>query len=222
MRTAVVDSKESPTAPATCDRSPPRQSPTYRLVIRAHIIPETAVAAAPRRDHYGILKLACIAVALVALTWAGSRSLRHESAGREAAHDASLQPAGSPAQQVMPASPSIGGAASTSASIDDDPAVQQPEPLNASATPVDEIVPTAAVSALQTIHGTIRVAVRVTIDANGKVIAVAAEDPGPSRYFERLSVEAARKWTFTPARQDHRMQLLRFNFTRDGATALAD
>jgi TonB family protein len=66
------------------------------------------------------------------------------------------------------------------------------------------------------------VSIRVIVDKDGTVIAAAADDPGPSRYFERLSLEAAKKWTFTPAEsQAQRVMLVRFNFTREGTTARA-
>jgi hypothetical protein len=43
---------------------------------------------------------------------------------------------------------------------------------------------------------------------------------GPSRYFERLALDAAKKWTFNPVDSEaQRLMLLRFDFTRQGATA---
>jgi TonB family protein len=66
------------------------------------------------------------------------------------------------------------------------------------------------------------VSVRVIIDKDGAVLTAAADDPGPSRYFERLALEASRKWTFTPAASDEqRTALLKFHFTRGGVTARA-
>lgn len=63
-------------------------------------------------------------------------------------------------------------------------------------------------------------AIRVTIDQQGTVTDAIADDPGPSRYFARLSLEAAKKWTFTPATSaEPRTVLVKFHFTRDGATA---
>jgi hypothetical protein len=53
-------------------------------------------------------------------------------------------------------------------------------------------------------------------------LATTPDDPGPSRYFERLAVEASKKWTFAPVDTEaQRMALVRFNFTRDGTTARA-
>jgi TonB family protein len=77
-------------------------------------------------------------------------------------------------------------------------------------------------SARATIHGTVRVAVRVVVDRSGNVIDALLENPGPSWYFARLAREAARKWTFAPAdKQDSRQWLLRFEFSRGGTTAHA-
>jgi TonB family protein len=58
------------------------------------------------------------------------------------------------------------------------------------------------------------------VDKKGTVLTATAADPGPSRYFERLAIQASRKWTFAPAATEaQRTVLVRFNFTRDGTTA---
>jgi hypothetical protein len=63
----------------------------------------------------------------------------------------------------------------------------------------------------------------VIVDNDGTVFAALADNPGPSRYFERLSIEAAKKWRFPPAETDtQRLMLIRFAFERDGTTARAD
>jgi outer membrane biosynthesis protein TonB len=70
--------------------------------------------------------------------------------------------------------------------------------------------------------------VRVIVDQEGGVFAALVEDPGPSRYFERLALEAAKKWTFPPtdariaSTQERRWELVRFDFTREGTTGRAD
>ncbi len=53
---------------------------------------------------------------------------------------------------------------------------------------------------LDGITGHIRVRIRVQVDAEGRVSNGAIDDEGPSRYFANKALEAARKWTFTPAR----------------------
>ncbi len=50
----------------------------------------------------------------------------------------------------------------------------------------------SAAARVETIRGTVRVSVRVIVDAEGKVVAATSEDPGPSRYFERLSSKRRR------------------------------
>jgi hypothetical protein len=83
-----------------------------------------------------------------------------------------------------------------------------------------EVIPEVSRSALNTISGTIRVSIRVIVAKDGTVVAATADEPGPSRYFARLSTEAARQWTFTPSdSDDRRVKLVRFYFKRSGVIA---
>ena len=83
-------------------------------------------------------------------------------------------------------------------------------------------IPNVPRSARESIHGHVKVTVRVTVDRSGEVVDEAVEDPGSSKYFARVATEAARKWKFAPAdNQDSREWLLRFEFTRDGTTGRA-
>ena len=85
-----------------------------------------------------------------------------------------------------------------------------------------EEIPDVPRHARDTIRGRIKVAVRVTVDSSGNVVGETLENPGPSRYFARLATTAARKWKFAPAdNQDSRRWLLRFEFSRGGATGYA-
>ncbi len=102
-------------------------------------------------------------------------------------------------------------------------AAEAQDPPEAPPSPLNEVIPNVPQSALDTIRGTVRVAVRVTIDQEGTVVSAASEIPGPSRYFERLSLEAARNWTFTPTKSpEQRAMLVRFFYTREGPTARAE
>lgn len=102
-----------------------------------------------------------------------------------------------------------------------EPEVQK-QPAVAPNSAINEVVPDVPLSARQTIRGTIRVSVRVIVAKDGTVVAATADEPGPSRYFERLSLEAARKWTFARAnREQQRVVLVRFYFKRSGTTARA-
>ena len=96
------------------------------------------------------------------------------------------------------------------------------EQPDAPRSPVNEVIPDVPRSARETIRGTVRVSVRMIVDKEGRVLAATADDGGPSRYFERLAIEAAKKWTFTPAKsQEPEVMLVRFDFTRAGTTARA-
>jgi hypothetical protein len=62
----------------------------------------------------------------------------------------------------------------------------------------------------------------VIVEKDGTVFAALADNPGPSRYFERLAIDAAKKWTFAPTESDEeRLMLVRFVFERQGTTATA-
>jgi len=72
-----------------------------------------------------------------------------------------------------------------------------------------------------TIRGHVRVTVRVIVDEAGSVFAAMPDGPAPSHYFERISVEAAKKWTFPPGNSISRVKLVQFDFTRDSTTGQA-
>jgi hypothetical protein len=85
---------------------------------------------------------------------------------------------------------------------------------------VHQEIPDISQTARQSIQGTIKVSVRVTVDASGNVVAESLENRGPSNYFARVTNDAAKRWTFIPAEnQDSRRMLLEFAFTRAGTTA---
>ena len=100
----------------------------------------------------------------------------------------------------------------------------QPAPPSANKLPsvLHEEIPDVPRRNRDTIRGHIKVSVRVTVDSSGNVVDETLENPGPSKYFARLATEAARKWKFAPAgNHDSRKWLLRFEFTRGGATGHA-
>jgi TonB family protein len=83
-------------------------------------------------------------------------------------------------------------------------------------------MPVVTRSALQTIHGHVKVAVLATVDPSGNVIETRLENPGPSAYFARSASEAAGKWKFAAADgPDPRRWLLRFEFSSGGTTGHA-
>jgi TonB family protein len=153
--------------------------------------------------------------AVLALSWMGLRALNTHRTPVTApsSHDASSSPGtAAPAAANAGAPPAL-AAAST-----------KPVSADAAAPPaaVHEVIPDVPRHARQTIHGHVKVSVRVIIDKEGTVVATLVDDPGPSRYFERLAREAARKWTFPPADSEaRRLELVRFEFSRDGTKGRA-
>ena len=98
------------------------------------------------------------------------------------------------------------------------PAASPTQTQNAVLAAKDEItrrvLPDIPAKALNTIHGTVRVVVRVTVDSTG-IVGGATLEPGGSRYFGRLAVEAVRRWQFAPAEGGlPRNWILRFEITR--------
>ena len=177
---------------------------TDRLVIRIKLVSqEPAPPPAPRFSRGAQLGIAGLVVAVL-VGWFGIGSLESDPPPPPAAiakAPVATAPAPKPAKPVEPEVP------------------QQPD---APPSAINEVIPDVPQSALDTIRGTIRVIIRVTLDKQGSVVATTANEPGPSRYFERLSVEAAKQWTFTPAKlKDQRVMFVRFYFRRDGATANA-
>jgi TonB family protein len=102
-----------------------------------------------------------------------------------------------------------------------------PEPAASAALPaapsvLHQEIPDVSRGARATIHGDIKVGVRVTVDSSGNVVGATLLNTGPSKYFVRLSVDAARQWKFSPAdNQNGRQWSLQFEFTREATTAHA-
>jgi outer membrane biosynthesis protein TonB len=150
------------------------------------------------------------ALVLVVLTWIGIRMLlgTHPSPAPSAAVPAENAQA-SPAPNPAPSPPAT-GAPALAAGAAALPAV------------VHEEIPNVPLHARETIHGHIRVSVRVIVDQDGNVVATLLDRAGPSRYFARLATSAAGKWTFPPADSaGRRVKLVRFEFTRQGTQGSA-
>ncbi len=65
--------------------------------------------------------------------------------------------------------------------------------------PVNQVMPDISSKARSTIHGTVRVVVKVRVDKSGSVSS-AVPASSPSRFFSDAAVQAAKKWDFTPAK----------------------
>lgn len=88
-----------------------------------------------------------------------------------------------------------------------------------------QVPPNPSPSARRTIHGTIKVRVKVDVDPSGNVTGANFLTAGPSQYFARLSMDAARQWKFKPPVSQGQTLAskwtLLFEFTRGGTQAIA-
>jgi TonB family protein len=189
---------------------------TNRLVIRIKL-PAQEPAPPPARQPLNKLALALVLIPVViALVWFGASTFG--SKPESATQLATPAPAASEPAPVVNAPVVSAPAVSTGS-----PAQPAAAAADAPPSPVNEVLPAVSRGALNTVRGTIRVTIRVTLDQNGAVVAAAATESGPSRYFARHSLEAAKQWTFTPAKSaEPRTMLVRFYFKRSGVTTGAD
>lgn len=89
---------------------------------------------------------------------------------------------------------------------------------------VRRVMPQVSPSARRTIQGKIKVRVKVEVDAAGNVAKAKLESAGPSRYFSRVALEAAREWRFAPVQAGEsgaREWKLQFAFSRAKTEASA-
>jgi TonB family protein len=172
-----------------------------------------------------IAVLLIVAVAVWAgLHWHSSRTSLERTAPSAAASQSPETSLPAPPEVSAPPSGAKSAGSKSSASRHvSRPSDQGAQPLaNGSASVLHEEIPDVPRHARNTIHGRIKVAVRVTVDSSGNVVDETLENPGPSKYFARLATAAARKWKFAPAdNQDSRRWLLQFEFSRGGATGHA-
>ena len=184
-----------------------------QLVIRVEISSKGPPQAPVRRRlSRGGLLLILGAVAVL-LSWVGVSVFRTEPTSAPAATIPAPNPQAQSAASVP--APSEAEAKSVESKLRKQP--------DASPSPVTKVIPDVPRSARGTIRGTVRVSVRVIVDKEGAVRAATADDPGPSRYFERLALQASKKWTFAPTDSEkQRIMLVSFNFTRAGTTARAN
>jgi TonB family protein len=85
------------------------------------------------------------------------------------------------------------------------------------------VLPDVPSKASATIHGTVKVRIRVTVDPSGNVSSATLDSPGASKYFANLALEAARHWRFKPAQVDGQAVstswILQFEFRQTGTEA---
>ena len=185
------------------------------LVIRVEISSKGPPRAPVRRRLNRRALLLILGAVAVLLSWVGISVFRTEPTSAPAATEGAPNP-----ESQSPASvPAPSEAASAEAKSVGSEVRKQPD----APSPISKVIPEVPQSARKTIRGTVRVSVRVIVDREGTVLVATADDPGPSRYFERLAIQASKKWTFAPTdSEEQRIMLVRFDFTRAGTTARAN
>ncbi len=200
-------------APAT--RASPNQG---RLTIRVEREP---IHEEPpqRRSPLPVAAAFSAVLAVLIIAWGAVRLIGHHSSANPPSGKApSLANTTQPAPQSGDTQPDVARGSQVSP-----PAAVAPKP-SATATAggssgvVHEEIPNVPHSALATIHGHVKVAVRVTVDSSGNVIDDSLDHAGPSHYFARVATQAARKWKFAPDPRSSRQWVVHFDFSRTGTT----
>ncbi len=150
------------------------------------------------------------------------------AAPNEAAHStAPEQPALTPAQPL----PATSAPAPEPAVLRGNEAAPAPTPKTSSLSPmrgeaIDQILPKPPAKALATIQGTVRIIVKVNVDAAGNVSEATLATPSSSKYFADLALKAARGWVFNSPETDGRSVpsrwVIRFDFAQGGVKAFVN
>jgi len=214
----VVKTTESQPTSIAAEKPQSGAPSAGRLVIRVKL-PRADLPSAPlrRRPNKVALALILAAVAIV-LSWLGVSIFRSDPAPAPTASEA---PPPSQSQSPAPVLAPIEAAPV----VKDEPvpkAATETQQPAASPALLKEVIPDVPRSARETIRGTVRVSIRVIVGKDGTVLAATADEPGPSRYFERLAMEASRQWMFAAIESgEQRVMLVRFYFKRGGTSARA-
>jgi TonB family protein len=219
-----------------------------RLTIRVEREPIMEEPPPQRRSALPVAAAFAAVLAVLIIAWGAIRLIgHHSSANPQSANDASPANTTQPMPQSGDSQPNVaqGSQGSPPAAVAPKPPASVPSmseqsaPRHSGTAPsaasqgstatasgssavVHEEIPNVPHSALATIHGHVKVAVRVTVDSSGNVVDESLDHAGPSHYFARVASEAARKWKFAPTDQKSgRQWLVHFDFSRTGTTAHA-
>lgn len=165
--------------------------------------------------------MAVVAAALVYLV-ARPRPAGEPNDGRKGSASAVQKAPASPSNESKPAAGQPAGGAETAQSAKETTqteaglgAHRRGEGRSGQDEIVGRVMPKVSPSAQRTITGKIKVRVRVKVDAAGNVVQATLKEAGPSKYFAREAVDAARRWKFAPASgEDTREWTLLFVFSR--------
>ncbi len=212
-------------APKAAEAARPRAEAKPRAEVKATGLP-------PRRG-FAMPTIAIGVLALVVVFAASKLFHRSSEASPEPTASAVKQPKSKTKPKLLePRQPAEAVGAKQSDASGATPVISTPTAKPVAKNAVSEFVhgavlhqelPNVPQSALDTVQGSVRVGVRVQVDASGKVVGADLDSAGPSKYFANLAMKAARDWEFTPAKvggQDAPSEwILRFEFAQDGTKA---
>ena len=218
-----VDPKRRWTISQIAARLQPKESLTQGGVIAPPTIPPrdaaSAIAGDKRNDGWRyLLPLILVVVAgliVTAIVRRHSSSLSSEPADTKTEaiplkNDSSPEPARTAQPKPSPAPQVKARSASGSEKVSQSHA--------AKGSVSQQVLPRVSPSARRTIEGKIRVSVKVDVDPSGNVKDAKLISAGPSKYFARVALEAARDWKFTPPQVQGQavtsQWVLRFGFKR--------
>lgn len=180
-----------------------------------------------RRSPLPVAAAFSAVLAVLIIAWGAVRLIGHHDSQAQVARASQESPSAAAAPKPPASAPSMSeqstprqSAAASDAASD---ATSKGATVTASGSSgvVHEEIPNVPSSALATIHGHVKVAVRVTVDSAGNVVDDSLDHAGPSPYFARVASKAARKWKFTPGPKSGGQWLVHFDFSRTGTTAHA-
>jgi TonB family protein len=233
-------------APATMANLETRPSAMARPAVGPRLAPPPRKAAPapqrsplkPRSNMGAYVAVAAVLVIVAALV--GPRLFRSAAIDSQAAHSQSRESkprarASSAAAEVRKregsgettAGASAPGNVQASAEKSEDAPAPREKAPRRRLTPgqvAQQVVPDVPKSARDTIRGTVRVGVRISVDSAGNVTEAELDSPGPSKYFAHLALEAAQQWKFDPPKMAGRNVLsdwlLHFQFTGEGTKVI--
>jgi TonB family protein len=199
-----VDPHQRCTAADILKKLQPASAPVASNVLAAatdHTQPEQA------RSNPWIAVAIIVAILIIGLVVGRSFWRRGDAEGSKRSEPANSQAVETPAKPPAVAS--------------SEPAAQN---ASSSGAVLQQVRPEVSSGALKTIHGRVRVDVRVNVDSAGSVSTATLVSAGPSKYFAERALAAARKWKFNPPHLNQQPVesewKLRFEFRRSGVQIL--
>lgn len=212
-----------------------RLSPT--APVRNALVPPQEAAPLPRRfNRRWFVAAAAVLAFIILLVWLTTghkpetgqatkstpEATKAQSPGAEKTSPPAEAASQKPSPLVEPHSTSKGSGNPKAQSSGNAPesagATRAPDQTSEDSEVVHQVIPAVPRSARETITGRVKVRVKVNVDSEGKVSNAEFVDPGPSKYFARLAMQAAQGWEFRPSSDASRDWTLRFEFGRGGTT----